>query len=82
MPKSAAGPDNLANQFLACEPCNSDVGHAPAVEKIRYRDRKRRGIGAQLLSRASDRLFGGEADPALHDDIMRFFQPLEEKTDA
>lgn len=78
VPKSAAGPDNIANQFLACEPCNLEVGHKSAAEKIRHRDRKRAGVGTRLLCRASDRLFGGEADPTLYDDIMQFLpQPKE-----
>ena len=43
-----------------------------APEKIRLRDRKRRGRGSQLLARVFDRFFGGEGDPALLDDIKTF----------
>lgn len=67
------GPDHLSNVFLSCEPCNSEAGHLSAPEKIRLRDRKRRGRGATLLGRAYDRLFGGEGDPALEQDIQNFF---------
>lgn len=49
VPRTAGGPDHIANLFLACEPCNLEVGHASAPEKIRFRDRKRRGAGTALL---------------------------------
>jgi hypothetical protein len=49
VPITAGGPDHLGNLFLACEPCNRDVGHRSAAEKIRYRDLKRRGAGTALL---------------------------------
>ena len=49
VPRTSGGPDHISNLFLACEPCNAQVGHAPAAEKIRFRDRKRRGAGTLLL---------------------------------
>lgn len=49
VPITAGGPDHIGNIFLACEPCNRDVGHRSAPEKIRYRDLKRRGVGTTLL---------------------------------
>ncbi len=82
VPITAGGPDHLGNLFLSCEPCNRDVGHRSAAEKVRYRDLKRRGAGTRLLCRASGRLFGGEADPTLHEDIMRFFHSTKEPTEC
>lgn len=49
IPITAGGPDHLGNIFLSCLPCNRDVGHKSAPEKIRYRDIKRRGVGTTLL---------------------------------
>lgn len=49
VPITAGGPDHIGNIFLSCEPCNRDVGHKSAPEKIRYRDLKRRGVGTTLL---------------------------------
>jgi hypothetical protein len=50
VPRNAGGPDHIANQFLACAPCNCEVGHRPAVAKIKFRDLKRRGAGTMLLT--------------------------------
>ena len=44
------GPDHISNVFLSCSPCNSEAGHLSAPEKIRIRDRKRRGRGSLLLA--------------------------------
>lgn len=66
------GPDHISNVFLSCGPCNAEAGHLSAPEKIRLRDRKRRGRGSKLLARVFDRFFGGEGDPTLLDDIEAF----------
>lgn len=79
VPKSAAGPDNLANQLLACEPCNLEAGHLSAVEKIKLRDRKRRGIGGRLLQRIAN--CGSCFPESIMDEITAFLTP-KEKTDA
>ncbi|MGX7709146.1 HNH endonuclease [Methylobacterium sp. Gmos1] len=39
--RTHGGPDHIANQALACEPCNRLAGHLSLVEKIRLRDRLR-----------------------------------------
>ncbi|WP_099952819.1 HNH endonuclease [Methylobacterium currus] len=39
--RTHGGPDHIANQALACEPCNRRAGHLSLVEKIRLRDRLR-----------------------------------------
>lgn len=75
------GPDHISNSFLSCPGCNTKAGHLSAPEKIRMRDRMRRGRGSKLLARAYDRMIGGEADPPLFDEIVNFLhesQPKEE----
>lgn len=44
VPTNQGGPDNIANIFAACEPCNREAGHMSAPEKIAMRDRKRAEI--------------------------------------
>jgi hypothetical protein len=44
VPTNQGGPDNIANIFAACEPCNREAGHMSAPEKIAMRDRKRAAI--------------------------------------
>lgn len=44
VPTNQGGPDNVANIFAACEPCNCEAGHMSAPEKIAMRDRKRAEI--------------------------------------
>lgn len=39
--RTHGGPDHVANQALACQPCNLKAGHLSLVEKIRLRDRLR-----------------------------------------
>ncbi|ACL58492.1 HNH endonuclease [Methylobacterium nodulans] len=39
--RTHSGPDHIANQALACQPCNLKAGHLSLVEKIRLRDRLR-----------------------------------------
>ena len=39
--RTHGGPDHIANQALACRPCNVAAGHLSLVEKIRLRDRTR-----------------------------------------
>lgn len=73
------GPNHISNSFLSCQKCNLEAGHLSAPEKIRLRDRKRRGRGSLLLGRAFDRLFGGEADQTLMQDVMDFFHETELK---
>lgn len=73
------GPNHISNSFLSCQKCNTEAGHLSAPEKIRMRDRKRRGRGATLLGRAFDRLFGGEGDLGLQQDIQNFFHETETK---
>jgi len=48
--RTAGGPDHIANLFLSCGPCNCEVGHRSAAEKIKFRDLKRRGAGTLLLT--------------------------------
>jgi len=48
--RTHGGPDHISNLFLSCEPCNVEAGHLSAPEKIRLRDRKRRGRGSLLLA--------------------------------
>lgn len=52
--RTAGGPDHISNIFLSCLPCNREVGHMSAPEKIRFRDQKRRGAGTTLLKRIYD----------------------------
>lgn len=44
VPTNQGGPDNIANIFASCEPCNREAGHMSAPEKISMRDRKRAAI--------------------------------------
>src|SRR5581483_9820743 len=44
------GPNHISNSFLSCQQCNTEAGHLSAPEKIRMRDRKRRGRGSKLLA--------------------------------
>lgn len=48
--RTHGGPEHISNLFLSCEPCNVEAGHLSAPEKIRLRDRKRRGRGSLLLA--------------------------------
>lgn len=41
VPTNQGGPDNVANIFASCAPCNREAGHMSAPEKIAMRDRKR-----------------------------------------
>ena len=50
IPRTHNGPDHISNMFLSCEPCNLEAGHMSVAEKIRMRDRKRRGRGGKLLA--------------------------------
>ncbi len=71
VPRTAGGPDHISNLFLACGPCNCEVGHRSAADKIKFRDLKRRGVGTLLLQdlhRHIDELGIIEAAPA--------FEPL------
>ena len=47
VPRNQGGPDNVANIFASCEPCNLEAGHMSAPEKIAMRDRKRGVAGSQ-----------------------------------
>lgn len=47
--RTSGGPDHISNLFLACHPCNAEVGHRSAADKIRFRDLKRSGAGTKLL---------------------------------
>jgi 5-methylcytosine-specific restriction endonuclease McrA len=38
---TAGGPNHITNLFHACQPCNREMGHLSAPEKIRLRDQKR-----------------------------------------
>lgn len=40
--KSRGGSDDLANLAIACKPCNQAVADRPIVQKVRYRDERRR----------------------------------------
>ena len=40
--KSRGGSDDLANLALACKPCNQAVADRPIVQKVRFRDERRR----------------------------------------
>jgi hypothetical protein len=44
VPTNQGGPDNIANIFASCEPCNREAGHKSAPEKIAMRDRKRAAL--------------------------------------
>lgn len=84
VPITAGGPNHLSNLFLACEPCNVEAGHMSAPEKIRLRDRKRRGRGSKLLERSLSLIHTG--DSAFAEEVRQFLQPTsaitEEKTNA
>lgn len=73
------GPNHLSNSFLSCNECNVEAGHLSAPEKIRLRDRKRRGRGSKLLARVFDRLFGGDSDLSLLEEIRTFLHETEPK---
>lgn len=47
------GPDHLANQVLACQPCNAEASHLSAREKIEAAVRKRSG-GREVLAPGRD----------------------------
>ena len=87
IPKPAGGPDHISNLFLACHACNTEAGHMSVPEKIRMRDRKRRGRGSALLQGVLD--CGGNVggnNPRLLGDIRNFLHAApaatEESTDA
>lgn len=40
--KSRGGSDDLANLALACKPCHQAVADRPIVQKVRFRDERRR----------------------------------------
>lgn len=48
LPKSKGGGDDLANLALACGPCNKAVADRPIVQKVRFRDERRRA-GPRLV---------------------------------
>lgn len=50
--RTHGGPEHISNQFIACRSCNAEADHLSAPEKIRLRDRKRRGRGSVLLAQA------------------------------
>lgn len=78
--RTHGGPDTVHNLFVACSKCNSEVGHMSAAEKIRMRDRKRRGLGTRLLNRAlCALLLGQETDVEVIDAISRFLDPSPTK---
>ena len=78
------GPNHISNSFLSCQTCNTEAGHLSAPEKIRMRDRKRRGRGSRLLSRVLEA--NGSYAPDLVDEIASFLhdpkpkQSQQEKT--
>lgn len=81
VPRTAGGPDHLSNLFLSCEPCNQEVGHASAPEKIRFRDLKRRGVGTQILQRIQN--VGACLPDAMMTEIALFLNPTtKEPIDA
>ncbi len=44
--RTHGGPDHIANQALACGPCNRLAGHLSLVEKVKLRDRLRFEVAA------------------------------------
>lgn len=44
--RTHGGPDHIANQALACGPCNRRAGHLSLAEKIRLRDQLRSEVAA------------------------------------
>lgn len=70
------GPDHISNKFLACYQCNQEAGHLSAPEKIRLRDRKRRGRGSKLLAQI---VAGG---PVLTSDLTLAIQAFLHDTNA
>jgi 5-methylcytosine-specific restriction endonuclease McrA len=74
------GPDTIHNLFAACSRCNSEAGHLSAAEKIRMRDRKRRGRGTGLLTRVFN--LGGGCPDALIAEIGEFLDPTPSREKA
>lgn len=66
------GPNHISNSFLSCQVCNTEAGHLSAPEKIRMRDRKRRGRGSSLLVRVLDVGGGIAYDVPLRTEIAAF----------
>lgn len=71
------GPNHISNSFLSCETCNVEAGHLSAPEKIRMRDRKRRGRGSRLLAEVLEA--NGSYAPELVDEIVSFLHDPKPK---